>query len=238
MIETARLVPGSFTPVGDGMNRAQRCMLELPCGRRQIAILKRMPRRHVVAEAFSAMLLRAWGLSVPAPYLVVDGDGLHFASADAACPSLKEHLGLQHMPAGATRDALLLAACHIVSDAQETPLAVAADEAIDNRDRNLGNVLWDGENIAWIDHELALGLATHLPDVNQLAIMAQLAGKADRMRRSTAALSRSLDRQAPKQAGFAINANDHACQVINRLQSLDQRLQARFPTKKRPVTTE
>lgn len=232
MIETARLVPGSLTPVGDGINDAHRCVLQLPNGQRRAAILKRIPRPSVLAEAFSALLLRAWGLSVPDPYLVEDDGELHFASADATYPSLKQRMGLHHLPAGAMRDALVLASCHIVAGLKETPMAVVADEAIDNRDRNLGNVLWDGDNVAWIDHELALGLAKHLPDTNKLASMAQQAGLTDSMRQSSVALWMSLNRQAPEQAGLAADTPDYAQQVIDRLTVLGTRLLARFPAPK------
>ena len=232
MIETARLVPGSLTPIGDGINDADRCVLELPDGRRRAAILKRLARPAVLAEAFSALLLRSWGLSVPDPYLVEDGDELQFASADATYPSLKQRMGLKHLPEGSMKDALETAACQIVAGLRETPLATVADEAIDNRDRNLGNVLWDGANVAWIDHELALGLATHYPDINKLAIMAQRAGQTDKMRQSTVALWMSLDRQAPEYAGLEASTPHYAQQVADRLTVLGTRLLARFPAPK------
>lgn len=231
-LEMATLVPGSETPAGDGYTNAVRCILATPNGTRRAAILKRIPRQAVLAEAFSALLLRAWGLTVPDPYLVQEGDALHFASADATYPSLKHRFGIRGVPEGPAKQALITAASHIVAALPQTPLAVMADEAIDNRDRNLGNVLWDGSEEAWIDHELALGLAAHLEDHNKLAIMVNHVDASDPVRQSAVAAWMALDRSTTEKVSAVAGTPDFAELVSQRLATLGTRLLNRFPVPK------
>lgn len=228
-LETAILVPGSETPAGDGVSGAVRCVLTTAGGARRAAILKRIPKQAVLAEAFSALLLRAWGLTVPDPYLVPEGNEIYFASADATYPSLKHRFGIKDLPNGPAKDALVKAACHIVASLPQTPLAIVADEAIDNRDRNLGNVLWDGAEEAWIDHELALGLAAHLDDLNKLAMMVNATDASSPISQSAVAAWMSLDRSTPEHAANLVDAPHFAEIVSKRLVALGTRLLNRFP---------
>lgn len=230
-LQTATLVPGSETPAGDGYTQATRCVLLTQDGKARAAILKRLPRTAVMAEAFSAVLLKAWGLNVPDPFLVPDGQALHFASADATYPSLKQRLGLGGLPDGELKDALTRAACHIVAGLEQTPLALMADEAIDNRDRNLGNILWDGTEAAWIDHELALGLAQHLPSINKLAAMVQQSSRISSIQQSAVAAWIAADRDAAQRAALHTGPEAHALaeQVAARLVVLGGKILARFP---------
>lgn len=162
---SANLVRGSETPAGDGLSGAVRCVIALPDGTHRAAVLKRLPLAGVEAEIFCALLLRGWGLAVPEPFIVHEGLGqVAFASADDGYPSLKQRIGAQGIAPGPAQEALLRIAYELVSKFKSTPLALTADEAIDNRDRNIGNVLWDGSRETWIDHELAVGLGSHLPD--------------------------------------------------------------------------
>jgi len=114
------------------------------------------------------------------------------------------------------------------------PLAAACDEAIENRDRNLGNVLWDGQSEVWIDHALALGRGHHLPDFNVLCKMVTGKPEQDRFTRAAIAQALLLDRALPSEAedimsGTATGAHGHATFVAARLASLGNRLVARFP---------
>lgn len=228
-LETAELVLGSETPSGDGVTGATRCVLMLKSGERRAAVLKRIPRQAVLAEAFGALLLQAWGLTVPQPFLVPVDGAICFASADAAYPSLKQRLGLVGLPEGPLANALALAAAIIVAGLPQTPLALAADEAIDNRDRNLGNVLWDGAQEAWIDHELAFGLATHLAEDNKLATMAAMAGMSDTVKKSAIAAWLAIDRATPEAVAIVANAPEFAKLVSARLVALGVRVLNRFP---------
>lgn len=194
------------------------------------AIIKRMEQQRVLAEAFCALLLRGWGLTVPDPYLV-DKDGIiAFASADAIYPSLKQRLGLVDMPEGPAKNALLNLAVQLVAQFKHTPVALMADEAIDNRDRNLGNILWDGQDTTWIDHELALGLAQDLDDVNKLAAMAGATPHAEAVKAASVAAWMAASRDAPNAAAQScVNAESFAMLVTARLNGLGSRILARFP---------
>lgn len=233
-IVVARLVPGSETPASDGITGAVRCVLILPDGSKRAAVLKRGPVGQMAAEAFSALLLRQWGLPVPEPFLIDEPTGLAFASADFAYPNLKQHLGLDALPAGHIRDAVTRIACELAASLDSAPLAAACDEAIDNRDRNLGNILWDGQTEAWIDHAFALNQGVHLPDCNKLCVMALSSGHAERISRGAVAQSLLLDRSAPENADAMVTASplgahNMAIFVAARVSSLGNRLLARFP---------
>lgn len=230
-IELATVVPGTETPAGDGQSGAVRCVLALMDGTRRAAILKRLDQPAVLAEAFSALLLSGWGLTVPQPFLVDEDDGkFAFASADATYPSLKQRLSIGDVPDGPLRDALVQAACHLVAGFPETPLAIVADEAIDNRDRNLGNILWDGSQEAWIDHELAVGLAQHLDDVNKLAAMVCATPSAEAVKGSVIPKWMALDRTLVGMAAASLEAHEIGQLVADRLNGLGNRLLNRFPS--------
>ena len=233
-VHTAELVAGSETPAGDGVSGALRCVLRLSDRTHRAAILKRGPMDEVAAEVFAAVLLRAWSLPVPDAYLVTDGAVLSFGSADVGYPNLKQALGLNSLPPGPAREAALGIAMELAIMLPTAPLAAACDEAIENRDRNLGNVLWDGQSEAWIDHALALGRGQHQRDINKLCAMT--AGKPEQERFTRAAIAQALllDRAFPSEtedvmSATATGVHGHAAFVAARLASLGNRLVARFP---------
>ncbi|TWD77486.1 hypothetical protein FB547_10920 [Variovorax beijingensis] len=232
-IEVATLVEGSESDAGDGITDAKRCVLTLPDGTLHAAVLKRAPLGHVAAECFSALLLKAWGLDVPTPYVVQVDGGIAFASADAGYPSLKQRLGINALPEGPLRDAAIKLAAELTSSFASTPLALAADEAIDNRDRNLGNILWDGAAETWIDHAMALGEGAHMDDLNKLATMAVMVGSADMVQASAIAQSLALDRSHIETAALAtsdaVGSFEKANFVADRVARLGMLVLARFP---------
>ena len=234
-LEVATLVAGSESPAGDGISGALRCVLKLPDKTRRAAVLKRVAMEEVLAEAFSALLLRAWQLPVPEPFLVDEAGTISFASSDVGYPSLKQSLGVTGLPAGPVRDAVVALAKSIATSLPTSPLAAACDEAIDNRDRNLGNILWDGRDEVWIDHALALGRGGHLADQNLLCSM--VLGTTDQDRFCRAALSQGLllDRAVPGTVDAAVagslGANTSLAPLVSlRLVGLGARLLARFPS--------
>lgn len=243
-LKCASLVPGTESPIGDGYTGAMRCIIQLSDQTQQAAVLKRIPFPSVLAEAFSALLLRAWGLNVPEPFLIKDStQNLSFASADATYPSLKQRLGIHQLPDGPIKDQLTKVACDLVASLPQTPLAMMADEAIDNRDRNLGNILWDGAQETWIDHELALGLAHQHKDLNKLALMIANSNNVEALKASSIANWMTTDRSktdialdSVKVAALSLAADpttlqvDFANIVAQRLASLGHRLLCRFPT--------
>lgn len=244
-LRCATLVPGTESPVGDGYTGALRCVIQLQDGSQLSAVLKRIPFQSVLAEAFSALLLRAWGLTVPEPFLIKESERLlSFASADATYPSLKQRFRIDQLPDGPIKNALISSACAMVAALPQTPLAMMADEAIDNRDRNLGNILWDGKEETWIDHELALGLAQHHPEANKLALMTCSANNVEAIKASAIASWMTADRFKATEVSDVVAETtstleltparppmpDFALLVSQRLASLGNRILSRFPT--------
>jgi hypothetical protein len=179
-IEIVTLIEGSEIAAGDGITGAQRCVITLPDGQKRAGVIKRGPVGQISSEAFCALLLKAWGLSVPDPYLIDESSGPAFVSADISYPNLKQCLSVESLPDGLARDAALKIACALACSLPTSPLAAACDEAIDNRDRNLGNILWDGQSEAWIDHAFSLGEGAHMADSNKLCDMAQFTENAEK----------------------------------------------------------
>lgn len=233
-LQTATVIPGSETPAGDGLSGAMRCVIVLPDGTRRAAILKQGPLGEIAAEAFSALVLSGWGLPVPEPFLVDGASGPAFASSDVGYPNLKKRLGLDALPNGPAKDAATRIAVQLAIQLPTAPLAAAADEAIDNRDRNLGNILWDGQAEAWIDHALALGEHPRdYPDRNKLCDMAQMVGEHDRVGRAAVGQALAVGSAPLVSARDAMPLNlrhkDYAAYVSGRLSNLAMRLLDRFP---------
>jgi hypothetical protein len=156
-----------------------------------------------------------------------------FASIDTGYPNLKQRIGWSDgLPEG-VKQKLILRGARLVSGFQETPRALAADDAIDNRDRNLGNILWDGASVAWIDHERALGLAGPCADQNKLAELAKIAGQHATVSAAAVALALTLGQQAVDEAQDVCSSlqsvDEFAQQVSSRLVSLANRVLDRFP---------
>ncbi|MGO4151389.1 hypothetical protein [Cupriavidus sp. YAF13] len=234
-LRTGILVANTETPVGDGINGAVRAVIKVD-DVLHAAIVKRIPLQAVLAECFCGMLFRAWDLPTPEPILIHDGVDLLFASLDAHYPNLKKHLGFADTLPDAQKMQLQVLAASIVCSWEDTPKALAADEAIANADRNLGNFLWDGIDHAYIDHERTLGLVTH--ERNIIALLAQIAGKAEEIERSSVAAALVLDTGAPSRVQ-ALDNIDFAPlveYVEQQLQGLANRVLARFPKSKDLLT--
>lgn len=229
-IETVTVVPGTETPVGDGINQPMRCLVRFSDQSTRRAIVKRLTAQGVAAEAFCALLLRGWGLSVPQPALVV-GE-IAFASLDVGYPNLKQRIGWSENLPDAVKQALAIQGAQLVASLSDTPRALSADEAIDNRDRNLGNILWDGSNVAWIDHERAFGLGPE-QDGNKLAAMIVGSGvDYTGVQAAAVAVSLSLGAHAVNDAMNdcgALGVGNFATQVTARLGPLASRVLHRFP---------
>ena len=234
-IEWAELVEGTETPAGDGINGALRCVITTSDGQQLGAVLKRDQPALVFAEALSAVLLRSWGLPVPPPYLVRELHSVSFASADVGYPNLKKALGIsEHLTHLPDQQVLQQLALTLAVKFPSTPLAMVADEAIDNRDRNLGNILWDGASEAWIDHAHALGNAPYMADQNLLCTMATAVGQNEQALQAALARWMALDKSQVPVSISAIQA-DYDCVawqdlISARLDTLGMRLIARFPS--------
>jgi hypothetical protein len=184
----------------------------------------------VAAEAFCALLLRGWGLSVPEPALV--NSPLAFASMDTSYPNMKQQIGWSDNLPPAVQSVLAKRGAELVSQFTETPLAVAADEAIENRDRHLGNILWDGANVAWIDHERTLGVVP-MTDANKLAVLATMSANAQNVQKTAAAIALTLAPSCVLDARIAaanfVQSEAFADRVSAKLSTLSAAVLKRFP---------
>jgi hypothetical protein len=234
-LKWATVVPGSEAAAGSGMTGARRCVLSVPGESLTGAVLKRDPLPQVLAEAFAALLLRGWGLPVPRPFLVQEDQAISFASADIGYPNLSQRLGVDAFPPGSPQHTqAVLVAAKLACSLPTAALAATADEAIQNRDRNLGNILWDGSDEAWIDHAFALGNGSHLPDANKLCDMAIMTGQADALKATAIAQWTALDRAEPAAAADTLDPvadlAPSASFVTARLNQLGMLLLSRFPS--------
>lgn len=231
-LRRAQLIPGTESPAGDGVTGAMRCVIEDDLGKKRAAVIKGGSREDVAAEATAALLLSGWGLPVPEPFLVFRGDELCFASADVGYPNLMKRFNVDLLPSP-TQEAAIKLACGLVCRFRSTPLAIACDEAIDNRDRNLGNVLWDGENEAWIDHARSFGVGG-LRNTNKLCEIAVAAGETEAVQRGAVAQAMMMDRNMPQQVGELLHGTLVEMPVlldvvVVKLNTLAASLIARFP---------
>lgn len=228
MIRIGQLIPGSEQKVGEGVTAPVRAHIIVD-GRTEITVLKRLSQDGILAEAFCAVLLRAWNLPVPEPLLVKTPDGLAFASLDAGYPNLKKRLGWRDGMPDAERNALVLAGATIVSNWADAGLALAADEAIANADRNLGNILWDGIDHAYIDHERTLGRVPH--QHNLMAEFARMANMSEAVEKSAVAAALAMSATLPSGietlGGF--DASGYAELVCGRVTGLAGAVLKRFP---------
>jgi len=239
-IEIAELVEGSETPVGEGNNQPVRCLLRLKDGQLIRAVLKRVNLTSVAVECFCSLVLRGWGLHVPQPFLIREPDlTWSFASADEGYPNLKHRLDFDDELPADVRHELRVRAATLVRTFSQTPLAIAADEAIGNRDRHLGNILWDGERVAWIDHEGAFGNSQE-PDQNRLVQLICLLPDFVAMQKDTIkaaetlSLAPKLTFDADSKAYFDIETLNTSLETLNTslvlgLECIAQKVIARFP---------
>lgn len=227
------LIAGTETPVGTGVTGAQRALVRFPDGNVRAAIVKRMEPRAVAAECFCSLLLRRWGLNVPEP-AIVGSPPMAFACIDVSYPNLLQRVGWSTTLPPQVRAVLEQAAARLVASFTQTPLALAADEAIKNLDRNLGNILWNGSEVAWIDHERAVGACRDpMADVNKLAGLAVMSGDHDRIAAAAVAASFTLSASAVEDAERVCSVHTDAAGfsavVSDKLRHLANAVLARFP---------
>ncbi|MFC3626721.1 hypothetical protein ACFOKJ_11370 [Vogesella amnigena] len=230
-IERTTLIPGTEQSLGEGNSKPFRAQVRLSTGGIITVICKRLEQHKIAAECFAALVLRGWGISTPAPCLVLAGNEVLYGSQDAAYPNLKQRLGWSdHLP-DQYKEKLIVAAATLLASWSQTGVVVAADEAIHNVDRHIGQVLWDGGEPVWVDHDQSLGVAD-LPDRNKLALLLSACGLHNQVQ--TSAVSHALtlsDNGLLEAAESAAEAGTYqfAEFVANRLPALASRVVARFP---------
>lgn len=226
-LRVGALIPNTETPVGEGVNGANRAVIRVD-GILRAAVVKRIPLPAVFAECFCGILLRMWELPTPEPVLIHDNGAVLFASMDAGYPNLKKRLNWSDSLPDSQKEVLVGICARIVCSWPDLPRALAADEAISNADRNLGNFLWDGSEHAYIDHERTLGLYEQLDNkIAQLAIIAQ---KQDEIERAGIAAALTLDRSAPTRVvADDVDFSAFVAHVERRLSGLANLVLSRFP---------
>lgn len=241
-LPTVEVISGTESLIGEGKSGALRCLVRYADNSTRAAVVKRLPPANVAAEAFCALLLRGWGLNVPEPALVT-GPPVAFACIEMSYPNLKQKIGWSDSYPDTYKELMIQFGSKLVASFSQTPLALAADEAIENRDRHLGNILWDGNEAAWIDHDQALRVWTFpLDDRNKLADIAVLSGDHLKVQRSAIALSFTLGQQAIDDAmihcSHVAEAPQFASQVAGRLAHLAGVVLAQFPQPRDLLTQE
>lgn len=233
-LSIVELIAGSETPVGTGLTGAQRGLVRYPDGTVKAAIVKRMDTKAIAAECFCSLLLRRWGLNVPEP-AIVGHPPMAFACVDVSYPNLLQRVGWSASLPPQVRTVLEHAAARLVASFAQTPIALAADEAIKNLDRNLGNILWNGNEVAWIDHERALGASPEpMADVNKLAALAVMSGNHSRIAAAAVTASFTLSGIAVEEAHRLCSAHvdtaGFSAVLTERLKHLANAVLARFPS--------
>jgi hypothetical protein len=226
-IRTGTLVIGTEQPIGEGITRPVRASIMVD-GISHQAVVKTLTPPQLTAELLCAVLLRKWGLPVPEPIILV-GDTLQFASMDMGYPNLKQRLGWNSDFPYEIKQLIEMACSQLVCQFDTMPLAISADEAIGNFDRNLGNILWDGENHCYIDHERALN-TTEDPDINKLVAMAIKTNNHTEIQSAavTQALLFNKDSIDDVEIG-EIDIAEQRAYVKSRINNLTSRVLDRFP---------
>jgi hypothetical protein len=195
-ISVASVVAGSEHEIGEGVSGAVRCVIRLEDGSLRGAVLKRVSRQEVEAEYLAAKLLMAWGLAVPEPFLVMEGSSAYFASADVGYPNLKKRFGFESTADARVKAEVIAKMSKIVCSFASLPRAIVCDEVLKNTDRNLGNILWDGNQEWWIDHARTFDV-TDSNDVNKLCDIVVSQGNYEPIQRSAVTQGLLLDRSVP-----------------------------------------
>lgn len=147
------LQPGA-KPLGVGTTGAVRGLVRVgekdyPC------IAKPCNPQELAAECFCALMAREVALRAPEPILVHHNGEIWFGSIDLTFPNLVAYWKINL----AAPDALLVQlAAEDLAQWAGCGRLLAFDVLIDNADRNLGNLLFDGQDYAVIDHARSLGL--------------------------------------------------------------------------------
>lgn len=230
-IPVVTVIPGTESPVGEGINKPNRCLVRLADSSARAAIVKELSAKALAAEIFCAHLLQGWGLKTP-EVAIVKGFKPALASLDSGYPNLKQRLNFQDSLPGTIKKLLERKGAVLVASFPETPRAIAVDEAIANRDRNFGNILWDGTNVAWIDHERSLGLSNDL-DINKLANYVLMSGT-DHGKIAAAAAQSAMQLFSDTVADTVkqcegLEVRGFGVQVSTRLAQLAQKVLERFP---------
>lgn len=165
------LLNGTKQIIGDGNSQPFRALVRNKLdGEIFSVICKKIPQQKIAAECFAALILREWGISTPEPCIVDDEGEFFYGSRDATYPNLKQRMNWDDKLSDPVKEQLIRIAAKIIATWSETGTVIAADEAIANFDRHIGQILWDGGDPVWVDHDQSLGVADDfMPNANKLA---------------------------------------------------------------------
>jgi hypothetical protein len=161
----------------------------------QPVIAKQMSDEKILAEIFCALLGRSFGLVCPEPVLLIGqaDNRVYFGSIKHPGENLGQYLKLPQ-----PEEVWMPKYAELLNEWPSFGLAVAFDECIRNPDRNIGNILWsDEKEYVLIDHENALNINPHMPDINKIlatwiAIYGKNSSEKERFRIKVATLAIQL----------------------------------------------
>lgn len=157
MIRVGRIV-NVIGKADNGVNNVQFVDLSLQDEVYELrAYVKRMGDTTFLIELVCALLGRDLGLPIPEPVIAFSEDGSEvlFASVEVKYPDLSKRLNISnHQVQNTLNNTQILKA---LSEWDLIVDAVSFDEWIANDDRNIGNILYDGEKaFVLIDHDRAM----------------------------------------------------------------------------------
>ena len=166
-IETGTLLPHSLQPVGQGVTGAQYAVVYIS-GVTQRCVVKQAGAQEIAAECLCSLLGGALSLPTLIPIIVTDprDQTYWFGAREVGYPSLSTHLAI----GSNLNDSQWAMIVSILSNWSQVGNVISFDELIENGDRNLGNILWNGTQFTIIDHERALNITPK--EINKLAALA------------------------------------------------------------------
>ena len=136
----------------------------------------------------------------------------------------------------AEQNALIKFGGDLISQYESTPLVIAADEAIGNFDRHLGNILWDGSQFSFVDHERSLGLGDD-QDLNKLALIVSNADNLSSIQTSAVAIALTLSIDIMHSIKSSeVDVRAHSEYLSSRVTKLASKVLSRFPEPKDLLT--
>ena len=228
ILKTATIVEGTEVTINEGVTHPIRAVVRFENSTYN-AVIKTLPIEHIAAECFAALLLDGWSVPVPQP-LLIEGSRLRFGSLDDGYPNLKQKIGWSDSFDDGQKNSLYRLGALILAEFEETSLVICADEAIGNFDRNLGNILWDGSNIAFIDHERAFGLGNDQENNKLATLLINFSDKSKEIQTSAVARALAFNVQILDliECG-SLNTSELKNYVSARVNSLATRVLKRFP---------
>lgn len=158
MVKIGRIISDSEL-IGDGVNKSFKCIA--CCDDEEYPVVaKYIKGMEILKELICAILGRLINLPIPEPILLLDQhDVFCFGSLDIGHPNLFHKLNIQ--------DPHYIEFHSIIKSWSALESASFFDEFIINPDRHSGNLLYNGRDIAMIDHDLSMQLDKVTPDYEE-----------------------------------------------------------------------